>query len=84
MGKIDKIIAKLKNNSGNLTFDELVSLLTHLGYVVDNKGETSGSRIRCYKAGAKAIVMHKPHPRKTLLSYQTKQVLQKLKEDKQL
>lgn len=84
MSKVDKIIEKLQNNSGNLTFDELMSLLTHLGYEVDNKGKTSGSRVRFYKQGAKAIIMHKPHPRKALLSYQTKQVLRTLKEDKQL
>lgn len=84
VSKIDKIIKKLKNNSGNLTFEEVVSLLTYLGYNIDNKGRTSGSRIRFYKKGANAIIMHKPHPRKTLLSYQTKQILQKLKEDNQL
>lgn len=84
MSRIDKIIKKLKGNSGNLTFEELTSLLKYLGYAVDNKGRTSGSRVRFYKQGADAIIMHKPHPRKTLLSYQTKQILQKLKEDDQL
>ena len=81
MSRIEKIITKLNNNSGNLTFDEIVSLLEHFGYHVDNKGRTSGSRIRFYKAGAQAIIMHKPHPRKTLLSYKIKDIRAKLKGD---
>ena len=81
MSKYDKIIRKLKNESGNLTFDELTSLLTHLGYEPDNKGRTSGSRIRFYKSNAQAITLHKPHPRKTLLSYQIKQIVTTLKEN---
>ena len=81
MSKYDTIKRKLKQGSGNLTFDELVTLLQHLGYQKDNKGRTSGSRIRFYKDGGHAIIMHKPHPRKTLLGYQVKQIRLTLKED---
>lgn len=84
MTKIKATIRKLKENSGNLTFDELASLLIHLGYVQENKGRTSGSRIKFYKQGAQAIIMHKPHPRKTLLAYQIKQIRTILEEEKLL
>lgn len=81
MSKYDKIIRKLNNESGNLTFDELTGLLTHLGYKPDNKGRTSGSRIRFYKSNAQAITLHKPHPRNTVLNYQIKQVVTMLKKN---
>lgn len=84
MSKYDKIIAKLNRNSGNLTFEELASLLNYLGYETNNKGKTSGSRVQFYKPGVQAIILHKPHPRKTLLSYQIKQVLMTLKANREI
>lgn len=81
MSKYDTIKRKLKQGSGNLTFDELTTLLQHFGYQKDNKGRTSGSRIKFYKKDGHVIIMHKPHPRKTLLEYQVKQIRSILKED---
>lgn len=80
VSKYDRIKRKVNQGSGNLTFDEIVALLEHLGYEKDNKGRTSGSRIRFYREGAQTIIMHKPHPRKTLLDYQVKQIRTTLKE----
>lgn len=79
MSKIDKIIYKINDGSGNLTFEEVATLLKHFGYKTSNKGHSSGSRIIFYKKGSRAIIMHKPHPRKTLLPYQIKQIKQLLK-----
>lgn len=81
MSKYEQIKRKLLQGSGNLTFSELETLLKHLGFQVDNKGNSSGSRIRFYKKGAKAIIMHRPHPRNTLLVYQMKQIRTILKEN---
>lgn len=39
-------IQKLKNKSSNITFAELASLLESLGFHQENKGETSGSRVK--------------------------------------
>lgn len=81
MTKYDRIKRKVANGSGNLTFEEMASLLEHLGYQKDNKGRTSGSRVRFYKTSSQAIILHKPHPRKTLLSYQVKQLRDELKKE---
>ncbi|WP_209687328.1 type II toxin-antitoxin system HicA family toxin [Lactobacillus colini] len=67
---------KIKAGSNNISFDEIVGLLKSLGYTESNKGKTSGSRIKFinYKTG-KMIYMHRPHPRKTLLQYQVRDIL---------
>ena len=64
MGKKDKLIQKLKTIPKDFTFDEMLSLLEYLGFSV----------IKFYK-GDMVIILHKPHPRKELLEYQLKQIL---------
>ena len=75
MSKKDKLLEKLMDNSRSMTFEEAETLLNYYGYYVENKGKTSGSRIIFvnYKTNTK-ILMHKPHPRKELLTYQKKQL----------
>ncbi len=82
MGQKDKLIAKLKSNPRDFTFDEAVSLLNYLGYIPYNKGKTSGSRIAfvCHERTSK-ILLHKPHPRKELAEYQVKQLLDHLEQE---
>lgn len=77
MGKKEKLIERLKSNPKDFTFDDMQSLLEYLGFEMSNKGKTSGSRVRFLK-GNTAIILHKPHPRKELLEYQIKQVLEVL------
>lgn len=71
-----KTIKKIKAGSGNITFQEMVGLLKSLGYEESNKGKTSGSRIKFinHQTG-RMIYMHKTHPRKTLLQYQVRDIL---------
>ena len=81
MSSVTGITAKLMSNSHNVTFTEVVRLLCFYGYRISNKGRTSGSRICFYKPGAKVIMMHKPHSRKTLLAYQQKQLVDHLRKE---
>lgn len=74
-------IKKLKNRSNSVTFDELASLLESLGFRRDNKGRTSGSRVKFLNEQGIPIYLHKPHPRKTLLAYQVKTVTNILKKE---
>jgi hypothetical protein len=74
MGKKEKLFERLKNNPKDFTFDEMQSLLEYLGFEMSNKGKTSGSRVKFIK-GKIPIILHKPHPRKELLEYQIKQIL---------
>lgn len=77
MGRKEKLVQKLKSNPKDFSFDEMQTLLEMLGFVMSNKGKTSGSRVKFFK-GDVAIILHKPHSRKELLEYQIKQILQVL------
>lgn len=80
MGKKEKLIERLQGHPRDFTFDELRKALESLGFEMSNKGKTSGSRVKFLK-GNVGIVLHKPHPRKELLEYQIKQILEILKKE---
>ena len=82
MGQKDKLIEKLKSNPKDFTFEEAESLLGYFSYYRNNKGRTSGSRVMFESDEHKSkIILHKPHPRKELLSYQIKQLIEYLKQE---
>ena len=83
MGKKEKLIEQLKSNPKDFTFEEMQTVLEILGFKMSNKGKTSGSRVKFLK-GNIAIILHKPHPRKELLEYQIKQVLEILEKEELL
>jgi hypothetical protein len=80
VGKKEKLIERLKGNPKNFTFDEMYTLLVYLGFEMSNKGKTSGSRVKFLKNNI-PIILHRPHPRKELLEYQIKQVLEVLERE---
>ena len=80
MGKKEKLIARLRGNPKDFTFDELKNLLELLGFEMSNKGRTSGSRVR-FKKDAVSAYLHKPHPNNELLPYQIKYVLEILERE---
>lgn len=80
MGKKEKLIRRLLSMPKDFTFEEMRALLELLGFVLNNKGRTSGSRVK-FDNGKTVIILHKPHPRKELPEYQIKQIVDKLKED---
>lgn len=82
MGQKDKLIAKLKSNPRDFTFSEAETLLNYFSFIRDNKGKTSGSRVVFTSSKYKTkIILHKPHPRKELLEYQVKQLIEKLESE---
>jgi hypothetical protein len=80
MGKKEKLIERLKSNPKDFTFDEMCTMLGFLGFKMSVAGKTSGSRVKMAK-GNVPIILHKPHPRKELLEYQIKQVLELLQKE---
>ena len=63
MSKLEKAKARILTKPKDYTYSEAKSLLSHLGFEEFNKGKTSGSRVRFYRASdQKVILMHKPHP----------------------
>jgi len=80
MGRKEKLIQHLKSIPKDFTFDELRTALESLGFEMSSKGRTSGSRVK-FMRGSIPIYLHKPHPRKELLEYQIKQVLEILEKE---
>ena len=81
VGKKDKLIKKLKSKPKDFTFEEAETLLDYLTYSRSNKGKTSGSRVMFVSESYAPILLHKPHPRKELLDYQVKQLLEMLEQE---
>ncbi len=81
MGQKEKLINRLKSKPKDFTFDEVESLLGYLDYKRSDKGKTSGSRVMFVSDSHPPIMMHKPHPRKELLDYQVKQLLEILRQE---
>lgn len=78
LGQKEKLIKRLKSKPRDFTFDEAETLLGYLDYKRSDKGRTSGSRVMFTSADHAPILLHKPHPRKELLEYQVKQLIETL------
>ena len=74
MGTKEKLIARFKSNPKDFTWDEFVRLFSILGYEIDNKGKTSGSRTIFFK-GEISYTAYKPHPGNIVKTYVIKQAL---------
>ena len=81
MGQKEKLIRKLKSVPRDMTFDEAETLLRYLTYLRSNKGKTSGSRVMFTSDSHPPILLHKPHPRKEVLEYQVKQLIEILEQE---
>ncbi len=78
MGQKEKLILKLKSRPKDFTFEEAERLLGFFDYERSDKGKMSGSRVKFVHSFRSPILLHKPHPRKELLDYQVKQLLDHL------
>ena len=81
MGQKEKLIKKLRSRPKDFTFDEAETLLGYFTYRRSNKGRTSGSRVMFVSDEYAPILLHKPHPRKELLDYQVKQLIEVLEQE---
>lgn len=75
MSQKQKLIARLQSNPKDFSFDELCTLLSYLGYIQDNKGHTSGSRVLFINEKTHSCIrFHRPHPGNIMRAYQIKQL----------
>lgn len=81
MGQKEKLIEHLKSKPKDFTFNDAETLLGYFDYKRSNKGKTSGSRVMFVSDIHPPIMLHKPHPRKELLSYQIKQLIDVLEQE---
>lgn len=78
MSKIEKLIARIKSNPVDFTWEELVKLLMHFGYMELKTGKTGGSRRKFVGPNQTIISLHKPHPGNIVKQYALKQVINHL------
>lgn len=67
MSQFEKAKARILKCPSDYTYTEAKYLLGKLGYKENNKGKTSGSRVRFYREeDQRVILLHKPHPEDTM------------------
>ena len=81
MSKKEKLERKLLSVPRDMTIEEITALVRYYGYTRYNKGRTSGSRIMFVCDDREPIMLHDPHPRKELLEYQIKNIIEVLKRE---
>ena len=80
MSSREKLIKRFLSLPKDFTFNELERFLSGFGYVIENRGKTSGSRVVFKNDENRPIMLHKPHPENTVKLYTLRQVLNELKE----
>jgi len=79
MTKKDKLLERFLSVHKDFTFDELKTLLQSMGFEVENKGKTSGSRVAfVHLIYNENILIHKPHPSKILNRVYLKKIIEDL------
>lgn len=84
MSKKDKLIRRLKTKPKDFTYEEAKMVLNNFGFIEDNKGKTSGSKVVFMNKNNKKVELHKPHPNKILKPYQINIIIKILKEVKDI
>ena len=80
MSKFEKLKDRLLSEPKDFTFDELATLLKRLGYALDNKGKTSGSRVGFVNHETNhRLKLHKPHPLPIIKSKALENIISELK-----
>ena len=62
MSRKEKIINRLKSKPKDFTYDEAKKVLNMFGFIENNKGKTSGSKVVFVNKSYKKVELHKPHP----------------------
>ena len=76
MSTREKLIKRFKASPKDFSFDEMVRLFVIFGFEIDNKGDTSGSRLSFVNREKSLLYnMHKPHPNSIIKMYVMRQVL---------
>ena len=80
MSRKIKLIDRFLSTSNDLTWEELVKILSLFGYDEMTKGKTAGSRRKFVNADKDVILLHKPHPVNVVKIYAIRQIQNHLKE----
>lgn len=81
MTKKQKLLERFLKRPSDFTWKEAETLLLGVGYEMDNKGKTSGSRVIFFFKGCEyPLRLHKPHNPKVLRPYHFDAIIKSLKE----
>jgi hypothetical protein len=82
LSRLQKAIDRLLAKPSDYTWDELLSLMTALGYELRTSG---GSSRKFFDPVTQALFfMHEPHPSKILKAYQVRAVIQFLHQQRRI
>lgn len=81
MSKFEKDLKRLLSKPKDFTYDEAKAILNKVGFVENNKGKTSGSRVMFEKENVR-LELHIPHPKRILKEYQIIKIIEVLKKVK--
>lgn len=82
MSKLQKSIERLLSKPVDFTWDELLALMTGLGFELRTSG---GSSRKFYDPENGALLfIHEPHPAKVLKNYQIRAVIQFLRQERRI
>jgi hypothetical protein len=85
LSKKEKLLNRFLTIPKDFEYKELTQLLNSLGYVENNKGKSSGSRVAFMdKENGQTIFLHKPHPTSILKKYQLDSIKVVLKQEKKI
>lgn len=85
MTREEKLKKRILQLPKDFTFEELETLLYQLGFEKDNKGKTSGSRVKFFNKDKRIqYLAHKPHPRSIIKEKALKDIVDFLEENKLL
>ncbi len=79
MSKQEKALRRLSSKPKDFTWQELVSLMTGLSFILEKAGG-SGRKFVRIETGA-ILFIHEPHPEKTLKAYQVRDAIDLLKRE---
>jgi predicted RNA binding protein YcfA (HicA-like mRNA interferase family) len=76
MSRFEKLIARVASRPRDFTWQELQTLMSHLGYS-EKRGKGSGRKF-VHLDGQTMFTIHEPHPGKILKPYAIKGLIQHL------
>lgn len=76
MNKKEKLIKRFRTLPKDFTFEEIETLFYSCGFTLENKGATSGSRVKFYnEKDLNSYIMHNPHPSNIIKGYMMRDIL---------
>jgi hypothetical protein len=82
--RTEKLLKRLFTTPTDFTYREAKTLLGAYGFVEQQKGMTSGSRVAFYRAAdGRSVLLHKPHPGQIMRLGAVRQLAEFMRDEKE-